>query len=270
MFDWLAIILLGVLQGIAEFLPISSSGHLNIAQAALHDAGGLTLPDSLTVTIALHFGTLLSIIVVYWQRIWRLLGADRRVIGLVIVGTIPAGVVGVALHEWFKVSPSLKAGFTNPALTGLMLFVTGAGLLWSARHSSGQVDYTHMTYRQALCIGLAQAVAILPGISRSGSTIIAGLVTGLRRDAAATFSFLLAIPVTAGACLVEAKDLLAESHSSTDWRPLLCGAVVSFVVGVLALKWLLSWLRAGRLQDFAWWCLPVGALTCLWQWTLRA
>lgn len=261
----LPIVLLGILQGIAEFLPISSSGHLNIAQAAMRQCDSLSLPDALTVTIALHLGTLLSIVVVYWKRIWRLLGADRHVLGHVIAGTIPAGVVGVALHEWMKHSPPLKDAFQSPLLAGCMLLVTGVMLFRSARMNRGETDYTGMTYRQALLIGAAQAFAILPGISRSGSTIVAGLWVGLRPDAAATFSFLLAIPITAGACLVEGLDLLGDRHSHGSLPLLAGGALASFVVGVMALRWLLAWLGAGKLHWFAHWCLVVGAGVVLWQ-----
>lgn len=259
------IVLLGILQGIAEFLPISSSGHLNIAQAALAEWGSGTLPDALTVTIALHLGTLLSIVVVYWQRIWRLLGSDRHVIGHVIVGTLPAAIVGVALHEWMKAAPAVKSGFASPLLAGCMLLFTGGMLIYAARRSPGDVDYTRMTYGQAFLIGLVQAIAILPGISRSGSTIVGGLCVGLRREAAATFSFLLAIPVTAGACLVEGKDLWFGHHGDVPLTLLLGGAMVSFVVGVVALRWLIAWLQAGKLHQFAWWCIPLGLVVIAWQ-----
>ncbi|MBL8826330.1 MAG: undecaprenyl-diphosphate phosphatase [Planctomycetaceae bacterium] len=263
--NFLEVVLLGILQGIAEFLPISSSGHLNIAQAALKEFGTHALPDAMTVTIALHLGTLVSILVVYWQRIWRLLSTDRHVIGHVIVGTIPAGVVGVTLHELMKGLPVLKESFSSPLLAGCMLLVTGVMLIYTARRTPGDTDYTHMTYRQALIIGLVQAVAILPGISRSGSTIVGGLCVGLRRDAAATFSFLLAIPVTAGACLVEGKDLLFGPSPPESLPVLLAGAIVSFVVGIVALRWLIAWLQAGKLHHFAWWCIPLGILVIVWQ-----
>jgi undecaprenyl-diphosphatase len=260
------IVLLGILQGIAEFLPISSSGHLNIAQAALKQFSSRSLPDAMTVTIALHLGTLVSILVVYWQRIWRLLGADRHVIGHVIVGTLPAGIVGVALHEWMKASPPLKEAFSSPMLAGCMLLFTGVMLIYAGRRPPGETDYTGMTYRQAFMVGLVQAVAILPGISRSGSTIVGGLCVGLRRDSAATFSFLLAIPVTAGACVVEGKDLLFGEHAPESLGLLLGGAMVSFVVGLVALRWLIAWLQAGKLHQFAWWCIPMGLVVIAWQW----
>jgi len=259
------ILLLGVLQGIAEFLPISSSGHLIISAAALEEWTGKQLPDFLELNIALHLGTLISILVVYWQRIVRLLSEDRRVIGLVVVATLPAVFVGLPLHE----IESLKGLLTSPLLTGWMLMVTGAMLLFGSRRPAGELDYTQLSYKKALTIGVVQAVAILPGISRSGSTIVGGLCTGLRRDAAATFSFLMAIPVTAGAVILEGKDLLTEaSAGSRDlWAslPLLLGAVVSFVVGVIALHWLIQWLRAGKLHQFAWWCIPLGAAVVMWQ-----
>lgn len=257
----LHLLLLAVVQGIGEFLPISSSGHLLLANELWQRAGGKQLPDLLGAEIMLHGGTLLSILVVYRRRIAGLLAEDRRMIGLLLVGTLPAVVVGLPLHE---ITP-LKECLQNSLLAGCMLPLTGTMLLWCARRDEGSTEYRHITYWQALMIGTAQAVAILPGISRSGATIVAGIGVGLRRDAAASFSFLLAIPAILGAVVLEAKDFAAHSMNRSEAAELLAAAAVSFLVGLAALALLLRWLRQGRLQPMAWWCIAVGTVFVLWQ-----
>ncbi len=163
------ILLLAVIQGVTEFLPVSSSGHLVIGAALLEAVGGQPPADLLEVNIFLHLGTLLAILVFFARRVARLLGADRRVIGLLIVGTLPAVCVGLPLK---KLAPGV---LESPLLAGLMLPCTGGLLIWASRIEPGSLEYPKMGYRAALLTGLFQAVAILPGISRSGSTIAAGL-----------------------------------------------------------------------------------------------
>ena len=246
--------LLAVVQGLTEFLPVSSSGHLVIIEE------WLKLPGSrLTLNVALHFGTLLAVLVVYHRRIAGLLSEHRRLVGPLIVGTLPAAIVGLGVKRY------APAALDHALLAGAMLIATGALLLWSSRRSPGKLDYPDITYRQALLIGLFQALAILPGLSRSGSTIVAGMAVGLRRDAAATFSFLLAIPVISGACVLE---FFQPRTSADDFPPpimLGLGVAVAFVVGLASLWWLLAWLGRGKLHYFAWWCIPLGAAVCLSQ-----
>ena len=253
------IIVLGIVQGITEFLPISSSGHLVIVHAILAQTGGAMQFDVSDVVIVLHAGTLLSILVFYWQCVWRLVGEDRRVLSLLVVGTLPAAVVGLTVKLAFK------GIFESPLLAGFMLMATGAMLLWIARRPFGSGAYQRLTYGQSLLIGLSQAVAILPGISRSGSTISAGLSMGMSPKSAATFSFLLAISVIAGAAVLEIKDLALGAPGTTPLTHLAVGAAVSFAVGLVALRWLISWLERGRLQYFGYWCLAVGPAVAVWQ-----
>jgi undecaprenyl-diphosphatase len=256
--DFVLILVLGAIQGVTEFLPISSDGHLAVAEALYEAAYGRHVPDALGLNIVLHAGTLASILVVYWRRLGRLLGQDRRVLGLLFVGTLPAVVIGLPLHRWGG------SFLTDPLLAGVMLPLNGLVLLWGARQPPGNLYYPEIGYRRAFLIGLFQAIAILPGISRSGSTISSALALGVRRDAAATFSFLLAVPAIGGACLLEAKKLLA-SPGQVHYGSLTAGAVVSFLVGLLALWWLLKWLQQGRLHLFAWWCIALGAAVLAWQ-----
>lgn len=259
--DYLQIILLGIVQGITEFLPISSSGHLVVINGLSELAGQRPLPDFVEINIALHAGTLLSILVVYARRIARLLAADRRVLPRLLVATLPAVIVGLPMHE----ISCLRALLDSPLLAGAMLPLTGLSLLWGASRRPGCQDYTDLTYRQALLIGLAQAVAILPGISRSGVTIVAAMGLGLRRDAAAAFSFLLAVIAIGGAATLELRSLVAHGQLATPLPLLGLGLLVSFLTGWLALAWLLDWLRRGRLALFAWWCIPLGLAIVAWQ-----
>jgi undecaprenyl-diphosphatase len=261
--DHLRIIVLGVVQGITEFLPISSDGHLVVAGRLLALAGGPSLEhDDLLETIILHMGTLLAIFVVYWRAIGRLLGSDRRIIGLLIVGTIPAGITGLLLEKY------CEEWLTNPLLTGAMLPLNGLVLFWIGCRVQGTLSYTDLTYRQALWIGLCQAAAPLPGISRSGTTIAGGLAVGLKREDAATFSFLLAIPAIAGAGCVGILKLLQGRETASTPAGLTIGAGISFLVGVGALLLFLRFLNAGRLNVFAWWCVILGAGLLCWQMAL--
>ncbi len=256
--------ILAVVQGVTEFLPVSSSGHLVLVAALLQqDADTLEIAE---VSIVLHVGTLLSILVYYCKRIWQLVGEDRRVILLLVIGTIPAVLVGLPLK--------LLAGhlLENTLLTGALLIVTGWVLVLAAwykkRYAQSDAeevpakdasrDYQQLPLWRCFLIGCSQAVAILPGLSRSGSTISAGMMLGLSPRSAATFSFLLAIPVIAGGGLLETVDLLKGDGGGTPLVNLLAGAAVSFGVGLVSLIWLVKWLEKGRLQWFAWWCIPVG------------
>ena len=253
------ILVMAVVQGIAEFLPISSSGHLVIVAAMLgHDsAAGLDLAD---VNIVLHLGTLGSILCYYWREFLQLLTKDRRVVPLLILGTIPAAVCGVVIKKKFE-------GLLESApLAGCMLLVTGAVLLLAHRLPNGKRKYAQTSMLDALRIGIAQAFALLPGISRSGVTIAAGLAHGLERREAAAFSFLLAIPAIAGASLLEFLDILSDKTLSSGIPTLLLGAVVAFVVGLVALRWLIAWLDRGRFQWFGIWCILVGLGVLIWKW----
>jgi undecaprenyl-diphosphatase len=261
---WLEILVLAVVQGIGEFLPISSSGHV-VVGLEVFDRLGHLVSDRLTVNIILHMGTLLAILVFYRQRIWRLLGEDRRVIGLLLLGSLPAGVVGITVKTTQLGAVIQEAILENALVAGLMFPITGLMLLWSARRDTGQTTCRELGYGGALLVGGLQAFAILPGISRSGATIVAGLGCGLRRDEAATFSFLLAIPAIGGAGLLETLKLLGQPAESTPPAALVLGAPLSFAVGLACLWWLVRWLRQGRLHYFAWWVIPLGVAVTAWQ-----
>lgn len=250
---WPELLLLAVVQGITEFLPISSDGHLVVVEALLR-----LEKDILELNIILHAGTLLATVVVYGRRLVRML-SDRRLVGLLIVGTLPAVLAGLPLRFF------AESILESPLLAGAMLPISGLLLIVASRRPPGHLRYEDLTWRQALVIGLFQATALLPGVSRSGTTIASGLLVGLRRDAAATFSFLLAIPAVGGACCVETIKLGLEGGAQTPPEMLAVGAAVSFVVGLGALWWLLRWLEGGKLHYFAYWLIPLGAAVLLWQ-----
>ena len=264
MSETLDIIVLGAVQGLTEFLPISSDGHLVLANALLTRISGTTNHDLHGQTIVLHAGTLLAVLCAYWQRLWRLLGTDRRTLVPLVVGTLPAVLFGVFAEL------ALKDLLENLLLTGFGLLATGSLLLWGGLQPPGALEYQRLSWRQALVIGTFQAAAILPGVSRSGSTIASGLKIGLRRDAAATFSFLLSVPAVGGACLLEVLKLLMPSDAAhaepslSAWQ-MAAGVTTSFLVGLFALWWLLRWLEHGRLHYFAYWCIPLGLGIVAWQ-----
>ena len=246
----LELVVLAIVQGIAEFLPISSSGHLVLVGWLLGETS-----ESATLEIILHTGTLGSILVVYWRRIFDLLSSDRRVIPLLVIGTIPAVVVGLPLKMY------AESVLKNPLLAGSMLLVTGALLLGLRYLRKGDTSYADLKWWQAALIGCFQAFAILPGVSRSGSTIFGGRLLGLKGAEAVTFSFLLAIPAISGASVLAVKDIMEEGAGGTDVAMLLTGAVISFTTGIFALRWLIRWSTKDRLHWFAFWCIPIGLLS---------
>ncbi len=250
----LEILVLAVVQGVTEFLPISSSGHL-VLVAELFGSPG---PDS-AVNIVLHAGTLLSILVFFWRRIARLATEDRKVIKLLVVGTLPAAILGLLIRYRY---PGV---LESPLLAGLMLVVTGLLLVATRGVTDRTASYRELGAGGSFAVGLFQALALLPGISRSGATIFGGMLGGLSPRAAANFSFLLAIPAIGGATVLELAELLSRGDGSTAIGLLALGCGVAFVVGLGALAWLFKWIELGRLHYFAYWCLPLGIGVVIWQ-----
>ena len=269
---WIQTLVMSVVQGITEFLPISSSGHLLVIQDLFALWGAELKKDPLTWTISLHFGTLISILVVFWKRIWLLLTSDRRVIPLLMVATIPAvlAVVGMKILDDNEKTLE-KLLFENSLVAGICFPITGLILLCFSNRS-GETACRNLSLKNATFIGLVQAFAILPGISRSGSTICAGLFCGMKRDEASAFSFLMAIPAIGGGALLEILTLLKEMKKGTesnggshDFLLLGLGTLLSFVVGVLTLLLLLKWIQQGKLKYFAYWLFLIGPVVIVWR-----
>ncbi len=253
--------LLGLVQGLTEFLPVSSSGHLRVLEVVT----GVRTPG-VFVEVSLHVATLGSVLVVYGARLWQIvrgvLTLDRpslRTAGLLALGTIPAGVLGVLFHH------QVEEAATSLVLVGTGFLITGT-MNWSTRGRMGVRP--EPTVLGATGIGFAQAVAaVFRGISRSGSTVCAAIWSGLSPAAAAEFSFLLAVPVIAGAALVEGR------HASVDIAavgavPLAVSFVIAFASGIWSIRLLVRLLQRGRFYAFAPYCWIVGALTIaygLWR-----
>jgi len=243
-------ILLGIIQGLTEFLPISSSGHLVLFQSWL----GISIEGN-TFEVVVHIGTLGSILYVFWEDVSTILKnlskkETQHQVGVLILATIPAVFVGFTLKDYFDIL------FDSTQSVSIALMVTGIILFIS---KFAKQNNSTITWKSGLLIGLAQAVAIIPGISRSGFTISAALLLGKNSREAARFSFLLAIPVIAGAGLLTAMDgILGESLSISI---MLGGLISSFVVGVFALKWLIQWLESGKYYWFGAYCLIMGLIT---------
>lgn len=264
-------VLLGILQGIAEFLPISSSGHLVLAQEIL----GISSPG-VTFEIMVHAGTLGSILWYYAKDITNIASGFYRPsqglptqqsswhwLGWILLSMIPAMLVGVGLRG------PLEELFENPVWVGGFLMATGLMLL-STRWIN--VGSSTLSWRRALFMGLFQALAILPGISRAGSTITAGLLVGLPREEAARFSFLMVIPVIGGATLLELIDLFQQGGFQQEGgmafsgqiATLSVGLLTSFIVGLASLSLLVKLLKQNSFHHFGWYCLVIGAASIGW------
>jgi undecaprenyl-diphosphatase len=248
---------LGIVQGLTEFLPISSSGHLVVAERMI----GLRTPGVL-VEVVLHVATLLAVVIVYWQRLIELtIGAIARrpeawrYVGLLAVGTVPAALIGFLFADWFE------RAFDSLATVGVSFLLTSA-FLWSTRWAR-QATRGEPSVSGAVGIGLAQALAVLPGISRSGSTITAGMWLGVDPVRAAEFSFLLAIPAILGAAVLQIPHLSAGALD-VGLSSLAVGFVTSLVAGIFAIKVLVVLLEKRAFHRFAPYCLILGLLTLTW------
>jgi len=257
------VLILAVVQGITEFLPVSSDGHLALFKPLLWGTG--EPPPSLDLTIVLHLGTLGSILVYFRRRIISLLGEDRRVLLSIAIGTAP--LVIVVLICKLLLDAVFEPLLENTLLCGCLLPVTGLALIWAQHQARGKRDYRELTWTDSLLIGTAQAAAILPGLSRSGSTIAAELLLGMSRPAAATYSFLLAIPALAGAgAYAGLKMVRHPEHLSTSPTNFAVGAVVSFTVGLAAVALVQRVIERGKLHYFGWYCILLGIVVLALNW----
>jgi undecaprenyl-diphosphatase len=251
----LAAVIMGIVQGLTEFLPVSSSGHLIIVPFLL----GITDPfiTSLEFSVILHIGTLIALLL-YFRPDWlRLVPAffatlrdrslagdpDRRLAILIAIATVPAAIIGFLFHDVEDVIREI-------GLVAAML-VVGGGILWLAERTGAREKLAlDLSFSQALAIGAAQAVALVPGISRSGISISAGLFAGLRREEAARFSFLMATPITAAAAAYEVLKVVRGEGVAIQVAPMAAGLLMSFVFGVLAIAVLLRFLRTRSTDVF--------------------
>jgi undecaprenyl-diphosphatase len=249
-------IFLGIVQGITEFLPISSSGHLVFFQSLF----GMEEPQ-LFFDVMLHLGTLLAVVVYFRNDIWKIIqgigtilkGKEENQEGAklflwIILATIPTGLIGVLFKDWFE------SFFSRPKAVGIMLLITGL-VLWSTRWTKKEgKTIKEMKWIDALLIGVAQGLAIIPGISRSGATISTGLFCGLDRELSGKFSFLLSIPAILGATLLEFRKI----DSAQEFWTVLIGTVIAFGVGILSLTFLIKIIKMGKFLNFSYYCGGMG------------
>lgn len=260
-------IIMGMVEGITEFLPISSTGHLILTDALLN----FWTPEKADLFIVvIQLGAILAVIYLYWGRLWRALmglitGKDAqrsnpRQLGLsLIVATVPIMVLGLLFDKM------LKALLFNPTVVAVMLIVGGGIIFWAEKqqHRIKYHEAEDIDFKTAMLIGLIQCLALIPGTSRSGSTIIGSLFLGVSRKASAEFSFFLGIPVLVGAGILD----LAKNHqiltTTEDWTIMAIGTVVSFIFAMIFIKWLVNWVSNRDFTIFAWWRIVVGLLVLI-------
>jgi undecaprenyl-diphosphatase len=265
-------IILGIIQGLTEFLPVSSSGHLVLGQIFF----GIT-QSQLAFDISVHMGTLLAVMVVYSKDIFAILVSllhfisklfsfkpfmylfkedkNLQMAGLIVIGSVPTALIGLILKQFEDVL------FSSSVLVGFMLILTGTILWISRRYYSVENKENTFGIKQALLIGVIQGLAVIPGISRSGSTIAVGMFAGLDRHTAAKFSFLLSIPAIVGAQILSIKDIFHDGlviNAVTIYA-----TIASFIVGLIALKLLLKLVHSGKFHLFAPYCWLAGALVLI-------
>ena len=261
-------IIIGIVQGLTEFLPVSSSAHLVFIQKLLG------VESSLAFDTFLHLGTLIAVLWFFRWDIYKMLKSwwlslgdllkgrfkegfnedpYKRLAWYVILATIPVGIVGVLFED--SVDSLFSGALYVPAF---FLFVTGTILYLSQRMSSGEINFNTITKKEALWMGLGQSCAILPGLSRSGTTIAAGLTIGLDKEFAAKFSFILSIPAIFGAFILQAKDI--GSALDVNFLPVFLGFIASIIAGYLAIKWMLNLIQNKSLDIFAYYCWLMGII----------
>jgi undecaprenyl-diphosphatase len=260
-------LLLGILQGLTEFLPISSSAHLILAPRFFGWENSLL--DSLTFDVALHAGTLLALLGYFWRDWMELIRgffgilrkgrpADfrERLILYIILGTIPAALAGFFLEK------TVETSFRNPGVILLPLVAVSLLMIFAEARARSSQSLEKLNLPDALTIGIAQAIALVPGVSRSGITITTGLLRGYEREAATRFSFLLSTPVIAGAAILHLRHLF--SGEAPDWSLFAVGFASSAAVGYLAIAFLLRYLRSHTLNLFAAYRLVLAAIIVIW------
>lgn len=273
--EWLDALILGLVQGLAEYLPVSSSGHLEICRTIL----GIDLPSDQTLQfdLILHAATVCSTLVVLWPMFSGLCrsfftfrrDADFWYVCKILVSCIPVGIVGVFFKD------QVEQFFGNGLhIVGICLIVTSLLLgfaYWSSLREGKLVKAStgrDITWLDAFVIGCAQAVAVLPGLSRSGTTIATGIMIGDKRDKVASFSFLMVIIPILGEALLDLKDMIggaAASETEVGATAMLVGFVTAFVVGCCACKWMIELVKKGKLIWFAVYCVIMGVICLLWQ-----
>ncbi len=287
-------ILMGIIQGLTEFLPVSSSGHLAIFKNVFH----VNTDMKMAFDILLHVGTLIAVFIIYWADIKKMVvegvkividccanigalisntffggdkryrkivsGSYRKFVVLVLVSTIPTGIIGFLGKDLVE-----KAG-ENMLIIGVCLLITACLLMIADRTVSGKKTPKNITYKNAAAIGVAQGIATLPGISRSGTTITACLLSGFDKRFAVKYSFIMSIPAILGAAILDVKDLASESLSGGEIGCYIAGMIVAAVVGFICIKFVLVLVRNRKFKYFGIYCIIMGLLAILYHFGLFA
>ena len=259
--DWLQALILGIIQGLTEYLPVSSSGHLAIGANLF----GMSGEENLTFTVVLHVATVLSTVVILWSEIvwifrdlfkWKWNEGTRYIVNI-LISIIPVAIVGFFFKD--KIEAVFGSGLL---IVGIMLLVTAALLTFSYFAKPRQKE--RITGFHAFIIGIAQACAVMPGLSRSGSTIATGLLLGDKKEKLAQFSFLMVIPPVLGEALLDVKDMfevgVSEAMGGISPLALIVGFLAAFITGCFACKWMINLVKKGKLVWFAVYCALVGIL----------
>lgn len=245
---FLEAIILGIVQGLTEFLPISSSGHLVLFQKLFGLEEG-----NLTFDTMLHLGTLLAVFVVFRDDVVSMIKKPfSRLTILVVAGTIPTAIIGLTLKDLFEQL------FASGRTIGVEFIITGIILWWAESRPFGFKKIEDITLVDAGVIGVLQGAAILPAISRSGLTIAGALFRGIERDTAAKYSFLLSIPSILGAVVLQGKDILAQGVGDIQLLPMIVGTIISAFLGYIAIKWMLRLIAGGKLKFFSYYVWVLG------------
>jgi undecaprenyl-diphosphatase len=251
-------ILLGLIQGLTEFLPVSSSGHLVVFQNLL----GLREPG-VTLEVLLHFGTLLSVLYIFRKDFVALFGfikdkEQRHLLLMLAIGVAVTGIIGLTVRDF------VETAFKSTLLVGFMLIVTGGLLLLLTYIQVGTKNINEMKYSDALLIGFMQALAIIPGISRSGSTIVSALWRGLNRESAIRYSFMMAVPVIMGATIIETKNLFVTGIDTSMLMNYVLGGLTAFISGIIAIKTFIKLLARNKFHYFAYYCWALGLMIIIY------
>ena len=246
--SWLQVAILSIVQGLGEFLPISSSGHLFLLEKIFDIQG-----DLLLFNVVVHFGSLVAVVIVMWKDIVKFF-YNYKILLKLVIATLPAVVVGLLIKDYIDIYSD------SYILIGIGFLVT-AVVVYQIGKTKGDGEYKNMTNLQSLYIGFMQVFALLPGISRSGSTIFGGSLVKLKKEEALKFAFIMSIPVILGATILELKDLGAMSELSIPGEKILAGFVVSFIVSYLVIKWFLEKIKTINLVYFSGYTLLLGLLS---------
>jgi len=257
-------VILGLAQGLGEFLPISSSAHLVLIPWFL----GWTDPG-LTFDVALHLGTLVAVVIYFWKDWLRLIimgfsdvrSVEGRLFWYLVVASVPGAIGGYLLEK------KAETVFRSPILIGVMLILMGILLYWADRKSAKKIEMNQITFGTSLLIGISQVLAIIPGVSRSGVTMTTGLLRGVTREGAARFSFLLSTPIIFGAAMVKLPGIISNSSGIT--ANFMIGTAVSCIAGLVSIGFLLRYVQTKNFLPFAWYRFILGVLVIVMATVVR-